>query len=205
MSSEMNSVVKNVEGLIVYLMEFEPARPPAPFGIIPYSWSLFFELLFKQKQRNYFLKNNKSIYERTMEYRSAYFENGSKIDKKDVLKIFGLLILFVSVLGSIFIFFFFIILDFNFFQYVVSAIVFGIPISYLFIVWLITRRRNYFGKKYDGDIKLAVQCLIDYGVEFVRENDLDPLDFPVRLRHDDYDGLVYEKKGKNKFVGVFKK
>jgi hypothetical protein len=27
---------KIVEGLIAYIMEFEPARPPAPLGIMPY-------------------------------------------------------------------------------------------------------------------------------------------------------------------------
>ena len=205
MLSEDIRDIKMLEGLIAYLMEFEPSRPPAPIGIIPYSFSIFFELLSKQKQRNYFVKNNSALYQKTREYRSLYLENATKFDIKDTLKIFALLILWVLCLGCIFIFVFGMLLNFDFFQGVLAIIVIGTPITYLFIVGIITQRRNSFGKKYDGDIKLAVQCLIDYGVEFVRENDLDPKDFPLKLRHDDYDGLVYEKQGKNKFVGVFKK
>lgn len=50
-----------------------------------------------------------------------------------------------------------------------------------------------------------MSLLIDYGIDLVRESDLDPMDFPLKLRHDDYEGLVYERKGKNSFMGFFKK
>ncbi|MGF7117391.1 hypothetical protein J2749_000378 [Methanobacterium oryzae] len=92
-----------------------------------------------------------------------------------------------------FIFIFGVILHFNFFQGVLSIVIVGIPSTYLFLVWMITRRRNYFGKKYDENIKRAVQILIDYGIDKIREENFNSEHFPLRLRHNDYNGLIYEK------------
>ncbi|MEN4017180.1 MAG: hypothetical protein PQ975_02825 [Methanobacterium sp.] len=204
MTSENIQAEKMVEGLIAYIMEFEPDRPPAPIGIIPYSFNTFFKLLSKQKQRNYFVKNVPDLYQETRKEMESYFENATKFDAKDILKIFFLLILWISALGGLFIFMFGLILDFNFFQGILSIIIVGTPSTYLFLVWMITRRRNYFGKKYDENIKRAVQHLIDYGRDKIIEENLNPKDFPIKLRHKDYTGLVYEKKGKNNYVGFFR-
>lgn len=194
----------NVEGLCAYIMEFEPSRPPVPIGIIPYSFSTFFGLMSRQKQRNYFVKNNPNLYQKTRKGMESYFKNTTKFDFRESLSLyFYLLVWAVLVLGiSI------IISDFyslNVFQGSIFLIIIAVPSFYLFIVWIIMRRRTFFGEKYDDDIKRAVQELIDYGIELLEKNDLDPKNFPVKLRHNDYSGLVYEKKGKNNYVGFFKK
>lgn len=196
---------KIVEGLIAYIMEFEPARPPAPLGIMPYTFRTFFKLVSKQKQRNYFVKNNPALYQKTQKEMELYFKNATKFDAKDILKIFFLLILWTFALGGLFIFIFGVILHFNFFQGVLSIVIVGIPSTYLFLVWMITRRRNYFGKKYDENIKRAVQILIDYGIDKIREENFNSEDFPLRLRHNDYNGLIYEKNGKNDYLCFLKK
>jgi hypothetical protein len=90
-----------------------------------------------------------------------YFKNATKFDAKDILKFFFLLVLWISTLGGLFMLVFGVILNFNFFQGVLSIVIVGVPSTYLFPVWMITRRRNYFGKKYDENIKSAVQYLID--------------------------------------------
>ncbi|MGF7117392.1 hypothetical protein [Methanobacterium oryzae] len=89
---------KIVEGLIAYIMEFEPARPPAPLGIMPYTFRTFFKLVSKQKQRNYFVKNNPALYQKTQKEMELYFKNVTKFDAKDILKIFFLLILWTFAL-----------------------------------------------------------------------------------------------------------
>lgn len=185
-------------------MEFEPARPPAPFGIVPYPFSTFFELIAKQKQKNYFIRNDPAFYQKIRKKRELYFKNTTKFDARDTLKIFVLVIIWISILGGLFIFVFGIILDFNFLQGIVSIILIGAPSTYLFFAWIIKMRRNYFGEKYDYELKETIQELIDYGMGLIRENDLDPSDFPIKLRHNDYEGLVYENKGKNDFLGFFR-
>jgi hypothetical protein len=205
LTSENIQAEKMVEGLIAYIMEFEPARPPAPIGIIPYSFNTFFKLLSKQKQRNYFVRNDPDLYQKTRKEMKLYFENATKFDAKDILKIFFILIIWISALGGAFIFVFGIVLGFNPFQGILSIVIIGTPITYLFLVWMITRRRNSFGKKYDQNIKRAVQHLIDYGRNKIIEENLNPKDYPIKLRHNDYDGLIYEKKGKNNYVGFFEK
>ena len=145
------------------------------------------------------------LYEKTQKEMKIYFENATKFDVKDTLKIFFMLIIWISAIGGLFILIFGIILGFNLFQGILSIIVFGTPLTYLFIVWLITKRRNFLGKKYDENIKRTVQQLIDYGRNKIIEENLNPKDYPIKLRHNDYDGLTYEKKGKNNFLGFFEK
>ncbi|WP_255553852.1 MULTISPECIES: hypothetical protein [Methanobacterium] len=36
------------------------------------------------------------------------------------------------------------------------------------------------------------------------ENNLNPEMFQIKLRHNDYDDLIYEKRGQNNFVGFLK-
>lgn len=57
-------------------------------------------------------------------------------------------------------------------------------------------RRRVLGERHDEELKRSVQSLIDFGVQFVKNNDLNPDIFPIKLRHNDYDDLIYEKKGK---------
>lgn len=79
-----------------------------------------------------------------------------------------------------------------------------LPSIYLFLVWMSTRNRRFFGEKYDDNLKKALQDLIDYGLELIKKENLNPEEYPLKLRHNDYKGLEYEIKGKNKYIGVFK-
>jgi uncharacterized Tic20 family protein len=197
-------IKKNIEGLCTYIMEFEPSRPPAPIGIIPYSFSTFFELMFKQKQRNYFVRNNPNLYQKTRKEMEPYLKNATKFSFKEKLSLyFYLLILSVLVLGlSIIVSN---VYSLNIFHGSLFLVVIGLPSYYLFIIWIIKMRRDTFGEKYDNNIKIAVQILIDYGSELIKKENLNPQDFPIKLRHNDYNGLVYGKKGKNNYVEFFEK
>lgn len=44
---------------------------------------------------------------------------------------------------------------------------------------------------------MAVQELVDYAVKFYKKEELDPRDFPIYLKNNDYNGLTYERKEKN--------
>lgn len=72
-------------------------------------------------------------------------------------------------------------------------------------VYLSTKNRRIWAKKCDDALKNSIQKMIDCGAAHIQNNDMDPKNFPLKLRHDDYLGLVYEKKGENNFLGYFKK
>lgn len=76
---------------------------------------------------------------------------------------------------------------------------------YSIFVHMSTRKRQIWGEKCDKTIKRSVQELIDYGKEYIKENNLNPLDYPLKLRHNDYNGLKYQNNGKNKYMGYFEK
>lgn len=38
----------------------------------------------------------------------------------------------------------------------------------------------------------------------IRNEELDRNDFPIKIRHNDYEGLTYEIKGKNEYIGLLK-
>jgi hypothetical protein len=61
----------------------------------------------------------------------------------------------------------------------------------------INRRKRIAGEIYDEDIKKVVQELLDYGIEIFKEKELNPEHFPIRLKHDDYEGVVYKRDGNN--------
>ncbi len=61
----------------------------------------------------------------------------------------------------------------------------------------VQKRRRIAGEKYNTDLKMAVQELVDYAVKFYKKEELDPRDFPIYLKNNDYNGLTYERKEKN--------
>jgi hypothetical protein len=50
-----------VGGLGAYIIELDSFRPPSRFGVSPLSFTGTIELLFKQRQKSYFLKNNREL------------------------------------------------------------------------------------------------------------------------------------------------
>jgi hypothetical protein len=90
-------------------------------------------------------------------------------------------------------------------QGILFTIIIGFPAIYVFLVGIIRRRRRTNGEKHDPDLKKIVQMLIDYGVKIINENKLDPQDYPIKIKHNDYDDLRYEKQEDNSYLGYFKK
>ena len=59
---------------------------------------------------------------------------------------------------------------------------------------------NHVAPFIDSEIKETVQELINYLRRFFKENNIDPSNYPLHLRHNDYEGLRYEKRGKNNYT-----
>lgn len=76
---------------------------------------------------------------------------------------------------------------------------------YLLFALLSTRRRYIAAKKYENELKSYAQELVDYWIQLIKEYNLDPDDLSIKLRHNNYKGLIYEKKGKNKYIAHIKK
>ena len=89
------------------------------------------------------------------------------------------------------------------FQGILFIVIIGFPSFYVFIVGGIKRHRMISGEKHDADLKKVVQMLIDYGVELISENNLDPQDYPIKIKHNDYDFLNYEKQD-NSYLGYLR-
>lgn len=224
----INQLEKMMGGLVVCIMELDPYRPPINTGLSPYSLKIGSELLSKQEARSYFLENNIDLSQNIRENLKPFFEkvsypftsfeisssqflirhlmNSSNSRKKtDLFQMTktDLNYIFKPYLLLLIFYIFLIIIVGPFVSSIPYLIIFLIifPSSYLFFIWIFSRRRRIAGEKYDKDIKKSVQELIDYGVEFVKKNELDPNDFPIKLRHNDYEGLKYEKKGENDYIG----
>jgi len=187
---------KLVVGLTVYVTELEFYRPPVSWGFMPWSFGVYLKVLFKLTSRYYFAKNCRDLYIKTKKDLDPFFKELQRFDRKEtVIGYFSLMIwLFFSVIISI------ILLESIFYSFLV-AIIIGLSGSILIFSWFSTGIRREAGEKYNSDIKRVFQELIDYAGEFFKEKNLDPRDFPILLRHDDYKGLRYERKGKNNFVG----
>ncbi len=203
MPSKDDQITKNIEGLCAYITELEVFRPPAPLGINPYSIRTTLYLLSKQSKRYFFVKNNPELHKKTLDLQKPYSKKFSPLNPKEIVKIFfGLITAILIVVGLCFVIFV-IYLNFSLFNTILGTIIVSIPIFYLFIVWIITKRRKAAGEEYNNDLKILIQEIIDHGTELVYDKNLEPQKFPLKLRHNDYNGLKYDKKGKNNYVGYF--
>lgn len=75
---------------------------------------------------------------------------------------------------------------------------------YALYVYMSMKNRRIWGKKCNQTIKNINQELITLGIELTHKNNSNPKDFPIKLRHNDYEGLEYEMKGKNSYICYFK-
>ena len=204
MTSKEVVVEKLAGGLCLYIMQLEPLRPPSPTGVTQYTIKILFKLLFRHGERDYLFKNKSDLYQETKDELSEFYKNTGNIGKKEerlessIFLIWLFLVIGLSLAISI-------LNNLTIFNALLVALIISCTTLYLFLVWISTRRRQIVGKKYDENLKRTVQLLVDYGIELVHENDLDPQNFPIKLRHNDYNGLKYEKKGKNNYLGFFEK
>lgn len=71
---------------------------------------------------------------------------------------------------------------------------------YIIYVNMSTRNRQIWGEKCDETIKKTIQELIDHGIELIKKENFNPQDYPIKLRHNDYNGLKYEKEHENSYI-----
>lgn len=202
MLNENIETKKTLEVLSLYIEDLELLRTPVtmenylnPFRLI--------KSFIKRRQKSFIVKNHPKIYSKTIKEMEPY-KKDREFDPSDpkaiMLSLFFLLVFLVGVpvtLKQIF--------SLNFLYEILILIIMAIPTLYLYFAWFVTRRKRFLGRKYTSNIKIAVQRLINYGAELVREKNLNPKEFPIKLRHNDYQGLIYEKKGNNNYIGWFKK
>lgn len=180
--------LKMIESVQDYITELESFRPPIKRPITLYP----FNVSSKRSKRSYFIRNNPKLHEKIQKELDPYYKNVVKITFKDITLFFGLIIL-IALSGTLFS----IIYSNNLIKIITGSINTLIFIYFLF--WIYKNYKNA-GKKYDEEIKKSVQELIDYGNEYIKENNLNPQDYPLKLRHNDYKGLKYEEKDKNSYM-----
>lgn len=195
-SKEDINVKKMVEGTTIYVIELETLRPPISF--VPYSFKTFFESLQKQRQRFYFI-NNSNLHQKTSKKLKPYYEDMARPDK-EFIRFFIILFVLIFLLAGAF------ILVLEIYSFLISLLSVGpliIIITLFFALYIQKRRKGALSEKYDKEIKNAIQELIDYSSELIKKENLNPEDYPIKLRHNDYHGLEYEIIGKNSYIGIF--
>jgi len=80
------------------------------------------------------------------------------------------------------------------------SLIFGAFLIVFFIRSEFEKAGNQVSLYIDSKIKENVQQLLNYLKQFFKENNINPSNYPLHLRHNDYEGLRYEKKGKNKYI-----
>lgn len=70
-----------------------------------------------------------------------------------------------------------------------------------FLFYLSPKIANKLAKEKDEDLKDLAQFVISDLVNYFKENNLDPKQYPLRLRHNDYEGLIYVKEEKRFLIG----
>ncbi len=187
---------KIIEGVNDYITELDSFRPKISIRAV--YLSVYSTLLsHKSKNKANFIRKNPKLHEKIQKEVDPYFKKVVKITLKDLIKLFSGIIL-ISLLGAILA----IIFTNNLIRIISGSINSLIFIYFLF--WIYKSYKNA-GEKYDIELKKALQELIDYRTELIKKENLNPEDYPIKLRHNDYCGLKYEIKGKNNYIGYFKK
>lgn len=191
-----------LKGMSIYITELESVRAPIPFGVTPHYLKNIFKLLLGQRERFYFVKNS-NLHQKVRKKMDPYFQSGLKSSRESFLFFFIFMVLIFLVAASGIVIFDF-ILNLGFIYSLGMTLVAAMLIIYLALAWKINKIRTLNGEKHENDIKNAVQMSIDHGKKFLEENELKPEEFPIILRHNDYDGLEYEIKGEKDYIGFFK-
>ena len=195
-------LVDMYESLRLNIMEHDSLRLPISWGIFPLPLNSTFEILMNGRKKDIFKKDH-IFYNEISKYIKSY-RYDFEISKSDKMYINITLILcmtFIVVTSVLTIVYF----SLTSLQGILFTIIIGFPAIYVFLVGIIRRRRRTNGEKHDPDLKKIVQMLIDYGVKIINENKLDPQDYPIKIKHNDYDDLRYEKQEDNSYLGYFKK
>jgi len=146
-----------------------------------------------------------SFFNEIDEYERMFFNRASKESRKSdqyisqylntifLFILFFIFLITASVLVILLLKFQFIIFIFTVMSLIALIFLYKIMMPSVF------KNRNLIFERYDEELKTQANKIINYFKNFLKENNLNPKDFPIELRHDDYDNLTYENKGK-KFI-----
>ncbi len=192
---------KMLKGMVTYITEQESLRPPIYFGVLPHSLKTIMKLLFNQRERFYFVKNS-NLHQIIRKKTDTYFQDMLRSSKKSILFPILFIIMIFLVVGVCAVID--ITLNLSFIYSMCLILILGTFSMYLALAWKVNKIRTLNGEKHENEIKNTVQMLIDHGNKFAQENELKPQEFPIIVRHNDYDGLEYEINGANDYIGFFK-
>jgi hypothetical protein len=188
--SEVNIEPKKLaKGFVAYLEYIDYFRPPVGGGL----------LHIGPLSRYYLERYNPKLHQRIKnDMRPVYSEYRSP------KRVFGVETFLMAIATTIFVVFLIGILVFLKIRLLIGVVI--VSVLLLLFIYLLSRfsavrTRKAVGKMFDKDIAVVVQYLVAETAEFFKNENLSPKDFPIKVRHDDYSGLTYEKKGKNNFVG----
>ncbi|EKF85508.1 hypothetical protein [Methanobacterium formicicum] len=194
---------KTLGGLSAYITELDSLRPPSRFGLSSQSFIVTMELLFKQQQKSYFTKKNNELNQKVSRHIHD-FRTDTKVDSKEMILpfvfLFVVMFLAITIADGITV-----IYSLSIIQSLLSAVIVSLPLLYIYFSFIIMNRRRVLGERHNEEIKRSVQSLIEFGVQFTENNHLNQDPYPIKLRHNDYKGLSYEKRGNNNYVGFFEK
>jgi len=178
-------IEKFISGLCSYISEVDRKRPYQR-GVIP-------RLYFASNERNYFVKHNPGLYKKTRVDLDPFFKRVTKLDYVDNIIIITICVLFllVTIVGVALYF------KYKSILFIIAIIIVDMFCFFALFFISINRRMRIAGEMYDEDIKKVVQELLDYGRELIREKGLNPEYFPLKLKHDDYEGVIYESDENN--------
>jgi hypothetical protein len=72
--------------------------------------------------------------------------------------------------------------------------------AFIYIPLFYRNATNRVVRKNDEKLKSIAQTMISEIRRYFKEKGIDPARYPLELRHNDYEGLRYEEKGKNKYI-----
>lgn len=187
-------LTKVLRYLVFYIEVFDARRYPVklcPRGFFDYfvkSWRMYL--------KNVIVEYDPSL-QREIDAFLRFYRQKIKeyYDKRVFTGLIMAAVLFISICIFLLAWFLFtsFILKNAVFQIASGLIIIGITIEYL-----VTREAVKAGKhvapSIDNELKTFVQKLIYYARDFIKENNLNPREFQIKLRHDDYEGLTYNER-----------
>jgi hypothetical protein len=189
-----------IESLRINIMEYDSPRPPVSRDLFPLSLRSSFEIMRSRNKDTY--KMETKFYEDVSKYIRKYtFDTEvSGSERIFIIITFIITLAFLVLISSLLI----IYLSLNELQAIILIVIIGFPTIFLYLIMLYNKRKTSMGKKHDTDLKIVVQMLIDHAVELIKENNLDAADYPIKIKHNDYEGLTYKKQKNSKYLGYFK-
>ncbi len=150
------------------------------------------------------IEKNDPVINREIEvFRDFWWDEAKKYyrKQKDSKDFFVALIPIILIIGSVF---FNVIFTPN--MSIWFTLFFALISSVMIIMYYITKKTTkcaeIIAQNKDKEIEITAfaQKLINYTKKFFKENNIDPANFPLQLRHDDYSGLHYEKRGEHEYI-----